>query len=167
MTFRASVRELKNILVNKVNKTVWSTCRWRRRIQPQPASVFTFFHLKNVPGGLYWWLSPCIFSAFEGLVLSGLPHSSASSPLWSKIKKYIQKLYCLRHFIKGDQKQNYQLTKPGLFVIWKRKSSDCLFSFQITNQSNQWTPVLVIWFLVTLDKMKRHKNCFVLYGPLD
>ena len=67
----------KNILVNKVNKTVWSTCRWRRRIQPQPASVFTFFHLKNVPGGLYWRLSPCIFSAFEGLVLSGLPHSVA------------------------------------------------------------------------------------------
>ena len=75
--FQSFSLRAKNILVNKVNKTVWSTCRWRRRIQPQPASVFTFFHLKNVPGGLYWRLSPCIFSAFEGLVLSGLPHSVA------------------------------------------------------------------------------------------
>ena len=49
--------------------------------------------------------------------------------------------FCPLHFIKGEPKTKWV----------------CLFSFQTTNQNNQWTSVwkvLFKWFLVTLDETK-------------
>jgi hypothetical protein len=66
---------------------------------------------------------------------------------------------CPLHFIKDDQKPNNQLNKNWCLLVvmvcnLKRKEASWTPLFKLQSKTTRFGQ-LVIWFLVTLDKMKQ------------